>query len=191
MSRLDPKPSSLLEPLYFEMFDCPVCLLRIIRRKEPEPDFILVLCRTPLRRSRLKQKLNQHVGVHPYSSVEILNRTWNDPEEQKFPNHIRQEEQKMKTILLILFNVLLSVTWTAAGPPPQPQNLSASLDSLYPPQSGQPEYLLTMLQLDTYFSGIMADLMEDDRPAPSPVTRRLNRFIEKRQRGSIKMRPVQ
>jgi hypothetical protein len=120
-----------------------------------------------------------------------LNRTWNDPEEQKFPNQIRQEEQKMKTILLILFNILLSVTWTAAGPPPQPQNLSASLDSLYPPQSGQSEYLLTMLQLDTYFSGIMEDLMEDDRPAPSPVTRRLNRFIEKRQRGSIKMRPVQ
>jgi cytochrome c556 len=41
-------------------------------------------------------------------------------------------------------------------------SLPASLDSFYPPQSGQPVYLMSMLKLETYFSGIAADIMDND-----------------------------
>lgn len=43
-----------------------------------------------------------------------------------------------------------------ASPPP------SSLDALYPPKAEQPIYLFRMLGLDTYFSGIVADLFEND-----------------------------
>jgi hypothetical protein len=41
--------------------------------------------------------------------------------------------------------------------------LPESLNRLYPPAADRPVYLLKMLNLDTSFSGIVVDLMEDDR----------------------------
>jgi hypothetical protein len=46
------------------------------------------------------------------------------------------------------------------GPPPS--NLPETLNASYPPAAGQPVYLLRMLELETSFSGIIVDLMEDD-----------------------------
>jgi cytochrome c556 len=45
-----------------------------------------------------------------------------------------------------------------ASPPP------SSLEALYPPKAEQPIYLFSMLGLDTSFSGIVADLFENDLP---------------------------
>ena len=44
----------------------------------------------------------------------------------------------------------------------KPGVIPGSLDSFYPPQSGQPVFLIGMLQLDTFFSGIAADVMDND-----------------------------
>jgi hypothetical protein len=38
----------------------------------------------------------------------------------------------------------------------------SSLDSLYPPNKNEPVYLLKMFELGTFFSGIVADLFEND-----------------------------
>lgn len=40
--------------------------------------------------------------------------------------------------------------------------LPETLNSIYPPAAGQPIYLFRMLELETFFSGIVVDLMEDD-----------------------------
>ena len=44
----------------------------------------------------------------------------------------------------------------------RPFRLPESLDAFYPPAAVRPVYLLKMLSLETSFSGIIADLMEDD-----------------------------
>jgi len=40
--------------------------------------------------------------------------------------------------------------------------LPSSLDALFPPNAGQPIYLLKMMELGTSFTGIVVDLFEDD-----------------------------
>ena len=42
------------------------------------------------------------------------------------------------------------------------RSLPDSLTAFYPPATGQPVYLFKMLSMDTSFSGIVVDLMEDD-----------------------------
>lgn len=83
----------------------------------------------------------------------------------------------MRTVVAILFSVVVLVVVlmnVASGfEGTTPQLLTAedhmmvapipdSLDSFYPPTARQPLYLLNMLRLDTSFSGIVVDLMEND-----------------------------
>lgn len=48
------------------------------------------------------------------------------------------------------------------GGPGSTVRLPAALDKYYPPVAAQPVYLFKMLKLETSFSGIVVDLMEDD-----------------------------
>jgi cytochrome c553 len=50
----------------------------------------------------------------------------------------------------------------AAGGAPALSPVPESLDAFYPPAADRPVYLLMMLDLETSFSGIVVDLMEDD-----------------------------
>jgi len=50
----------------------------------------------------------------------------------------------------------------ARGGAPATPSLPGTLDSLYPPAADRPVYLLKMLELETAFSGIVVDLMEED-----------------------------
>ncbi len=65
----------------------------------------------------------------------------------------------MKRGMIVLLGLsvvfLMSGTGLAAA-------LPSSLDSFYPPKAEQPYYLFEMLKLDTLFSGIAADVMEDE-----------------------------
>lgn len=66
-------------------------------------------------------------------------------------------------VSLGLAGSLLRGQATAAQPTAELQ-VPGSLDALYPPVAGQPVYLFHMLKLDEYFTGIIADLLEDDLP---------------------------
>jgi cytochrome c556 len=79
------------------------------------------------------------------------------------------------TILLVGFLILVGflafaiIPHAGAGTLPEARRgvpaasiLPESLDALYPPVSNRPAFLLKMLELETSFSGIAADLMEDD-----------------------------
>lgn len=82
----------------------------------------------------------------------------------------------MRTIVAVLFSVVVfvvAVMNVASGlVATQPRFQTAevqsevpipdSLDQYYPPVAGKPDYLLNMLKLDTSFSGIVVDVMEND-----------------------------
>lgn len=77
----------------------------------------------------------------------------------------------MRTATTILACFLAMVFTVAAGADlpagarrgdPARSPLPGTLDAFYPPAAGQPVYLFGMLGLGTSFSGIVADLMEDD-----------------------------
>jgi len=77
----------------------------------------------------------------------------------------------MRTATAILAGFLTMVFTAAAGADfpagvrgggPAISPLPGTLDAFYPPAASQPVYLFRMLGLNTTFSGIVADLMEDD-----------------------------
>lgn len=70
--------------------------------------------------------------------------------------------------LLIGLLAIVSTARAGADHPPGEEGraaagrLPASLDAFYPPEADRPVYLFGMLALDTPFSGIVVDLMEND-----------------------------
>lgn len=82
----------------------------------------------------------------------------------------------MRTIVAILFSVVVLVvavmnvaSGLVSNKPKVPTTqvhrevpIPDSLDQFYPPVAGKPVYLLNMLKLDTSFSGIVVDVMEND-----------------------------
>ncbi len=74
---------------------------------------------------------------------------------------------KKKTIAYLTFFciVVLALSWGRAQTPGKEDTLiipPSSLDSLYPPQSKQPVYLIEMFDLAHRFTGILVDLLEED-----------------------------
>ncbi len=72
-------------------------------------------------------------------------------------------------LLLVVFLPMAMIPHAGAGNLPvaakgsMPMSpLPSSLDAFYPPSANRPVYLLEMLALETSFSGIVVDLMEDD-----------------------------
>jgi hypothetical protein len=72
-------------------------------------------------------------------------------------------------LVLVLFLAIAMIPHAGAGSLPEATRgvpatlpLPESLNSLYPPVADRPVYLQKMLTLETYFSGIVVDLMEDD-----------------------------
>lgn len=69
----------------------------------------------------------------------------------------------MRTVAIVCLGLLAAAAAAGAGAPARPSHgLPASLDALYPPAADQPAYLNHMLQLGTSFSGLAADVMEND-----------------------------
>jgi hypothetical protein len=77
----------------------------------------------------------------------------------------------MRKATVVLVGFLAMVTTPYAGANPQPVgtggapatfSLPDSLNVFYPPVAKAPVYLLKMVNLETSFSGIVVDLMEDD-----------------------------
>ena len=77
----------------------------------------------------------------------------------------------MRAAILALAAILAAASIAAAGADPHTgarggaptaPSLPGTLDSLYPPAADRPVYLLKMLELETAFSGIVVDLMEED-----------------------------
>ncbi len=77
----------------------------------------------------------------------------------------------MRTAILALAGFLAAASIAVAGADPHTgarggaptaPYLPGTLDSLYPPAADRPVYLLKMLELETAFSGIVVDLMEED-----------------------------
>ena len=79
------------------------------------------------------------------------------------------------TVLLVGFLLMMrlpgvaAVAHAGAGNPPEAKTgltatspLPGSLNAFYPPAAGGPVYLFKMLDMQTSFSGIVVDLMEDD-----------------------------
>jgi len=81
----------------------------------------------------------------------------------------RRKEMRIATVILAGFLAMASISHAGAvhlpgategGPGTSP--LPESLNALYPPVADRPVYLLKMLSLETSFSGIVVDLMEED-----------------------------
>ncbi len=76
---------------------------------------------------------------------------------------------RMAKSIVAVFLVLISTPLVKAEDQPgtrwdgqKSRSLPDSLTAFYPPSAGQPVYLFKMLGMDTSFSGIVVDLMEDD-----------------------------
>jgi hypothetical protein len=73
----------------------------------------------------------------------------------------------MRTIVILLSTLFVAVPCAllagqASGADADASSVPRSLDAFYPPLAKQPVYLLGMLDLESYFSGIAADVMEGD-----------------------------
>lgn len=95
----------------------------------------------------------------------------NQLETKKFKDPDVRKENEMRKTSAILIGLFVATVIFLVGAAREPQaagkqsnaiSLPASLDAFYPPQSGQPVYLMNMLKMETFFSGIVADIMEND-----------------------------
>jgi len=74
---------------------------------------------------------------------------------------------RMVTAIVVGFLTMVSTAPVAADFPAgagrgRAETLPETLNAFYPPVAGQPVYLTKMIELETSFSGIVVDLMEDD-----------------------------